>query len=261
MGLTIHYKLKSDVKSTDEARGLVEKLRECALKLPFEVGDIVEFKGEEECDFNSKTNSDEYRWLKIQSQRHIDIERHRSARVTPSHIIAFSTQPGEGCEQANFGLCLYPESIEINGKKLPTGFGTGFYWGSFCKTQYASDPACGGVKNFLKCHLAVISLLDYAKSLGILGSASDESHYWEKRDLAALVNEIGEWNEFIAAFSGALKDALGESNKDVKLESAISKNQEFERLEAGLERKNPQETDSMKRTARAIAALVGDIAK
>lgn len=33
MGLTIHYKLKSDAKSTDEARRLVEALRECALIL------------------------------------------------------------------------------------------------------------------------------------------------------------------------------------------------------------------------------------
>ena len=29
-------------------------------------------------------------------------------RVKPKHVIAFTTDPGEGCEQANFGLCLYP---------------------------------------------------------------------------------------------------------------------------------------------------------
>lgn len=32
----------------------------------------------------------------------------------------------------------------------------------------------------------------------------------------------------------------------------------FEHLEAGFERKNLEETDNMKRTARVIAALIGD---
>lgn len=260
MGLTIHYKLKSNAESTDEARRLVEALREFALKLPFkEVGNIVEFKGED-CDFHKADKDDEYRWLKVQSQQYIDGGIHSFAGVIPSRIIAFTTWPGEGCEEANFGLCLYPESIEIEGENVSTGLGTGSLWKSFCKTQYASNPECGGVENFLKCHLAVISLLDHAKSMGILESVSDESDYWEKRDLEALVNGIGEWNEFIAAFSGALKDALGESDKDAKLVSEISKHPGFERMEAGFERKNPEQTDSMRRTARVIAALVGGIA-
>lgn len=261
MGLTIHYELKSNAKTTDEARDLVEALRERALKLPFkEVACLVEFKGDE-CDFNKAGKDDEHRWLKIQSQQYIHGGSHSFAGVTPSHIIAFSTWPGEGSEGANFGLCRYPKNIEIKGENVSTRLGTNFLWKSFCKTQYASDPECGGVGNFLKCHLAVISLLDHAKSLGILKSVSDEGGYWVKRDLEALVNEIGEWNEFIAAFSGTLKDAIGNLDKDAKLVSEISGHSDFERLEASFERKNPEETDNMRRTARVIATLIGDIAK
>ena len=262
MGLTIHYQLKSDTKLTEEARGLVEELREYALGLPFkEIGNIVEFKGEEECDFNSKTDNDNYRWLKIQSQRYIDTEPGCRAGVIPLHIIAFTTWPGEGCEAANFGLCCYPKSIERNGEKLPTKLGTGFSWRSFCKTQYASAPDCGGIKNFLKCHLTVISLLDYAESLGILKSVSDEGNYWKRRDIKVLAIEVGEYNNFVAAFSGALKDTIEGSGEGARLEGAILKNPEFERLEADFERKNPKAADNMRKTTRAIASLIGDTKK
>ena len=36
----------------------------------------------------------------------------------------------------------------------------GWRYGTFCKTQYASEPDCGGVPNFIRCHLSVIHLLD-----------------------------------------------------------------------------------------------------
>jgi hypothetical protein len=26
-------------------------------------------------------------------------------------VIAFETEPGDGCEQANFGLCLFPGEV------------------------------------------------------------------------------------------------------------------------------------------------------
>jgi hypothetical protein len=31
----------------------------------------------------------------------------RQMEVLPMHVIAFGTEPGVGCEQANFGLCQY----------------------------------------------------------------------------------------------------------------------------------------------------------
>ena len=104
---------------------------------------------------------------------------------------------------------------------------SGWCWGSFCKTQYASNPECGGVANFLRCHLSVIRMLDHAKELGILRSVSDEGDFWEKRNIEDLSREVGQWNEAIAGWLGQLKDQLGPD-----LLAAITKFPNFEHLEA-----------------------------
>ena len=136
-------------------------------------------------------------------------------------------------------------------RQVPTGL-TGWRWGSFCKTQYASNPDCGGVANFLKCHIGLITLLDrMAKLPGLKVSLDDEgkfgrSYYsdnwreadaagrkrtyrWHKGqyDVAALARQVGEWNEMIAAEVGRLKDLLGP-----QLKSPITKFPNYEHLEA-----------------------------
>jgi hypothetical protein len=180
LGLTIHYKLHSDVRTTKEARQLVAQLREHALDLPFaEVGEVVELKGDA-CDYENRDRDDPLRWLAIQAGQYVERKSiHYS--VAPKHIIAFSTYPGEGCEQANFGLAVYPGVLDIvdprtgQNRRLRTGF-KGWNWGSFCKTQYATQH---GLDHFLRCHLSVIRMLDHAKELGILGSVSDEGDFWK----------------------------------------------------------------------------------
>ena len=207
MGLTIHNHLRSSTRSPKKARELVARLRGRALDLPFErVDDIIELSGQA-CDFNQYNREHPNRWLLIQA--------------------------GQGCEEADFGLCRYPATIAVSDpthprvrRKIRTGLG-GWTWGSFCKTQYASNPDAGGVNNFLRCHLSVIRMLDHAKELGILQSVSDEGDFWEKRDLESLVREVGEWNEMLAALAGRFKDAVGD-----EVLSAIAAFPNFERLEA-----------------------------
>ena len=231
MGLTIHYRLQSETCTAKEARQLVEQLRKKALDLPFaEVGEIVEVKGGA-CDFEKRGRDDPLRWLLIQSGQYIERDRTHYS-VMPKHIIAFSTDPGDGCEEANFGLCLYPAVLAIQDpragqpRRLQTGL-KGWCWSSFCKTQYSSGSQYGGVPNFLRCHLSVIRMLDHAKELGILGSVSDEGEFWEKRDVQALVREVGEWNEHIAGLVGKLKDMFGGD-----FHAPIAKYPDFEHLEA-----------------------------
>ena len=125
-------------------------------------------------------------------------------------MIAFSTLPGDGSEDANFGLAVYPKTIEVDGKKLRTNLGN-WSWSSFCKTQYASNPKVGGVENFLRSHVAVVKLLDAAAELGILNEVSDEGDYWEKRDIKSLAAEVGDWNSMMAGWAGRLKASFGES--------------------------------------------------
>jgi hypothetical protein len=83
------------------------------------------------------------------------------------------------------------------------------------------------VPNFLRCHLAVIKLLDQAKSLDMVESVSDEGEFWDNRDVAALAREVGEWNQMVAAFAGQVKDWFGDD-----VEAAITDFPDFEHLEA-----------------------------
>ena len=111
MGLTIHYALQADTRSVPKARRLVEQLRQRAFDLPLQtVGDLVEI-GETDCDFTTCEQDDPNRWLLIQAGQYIEHDDTHYT-VMPKHVIAFSAWPGEGCEEANFGLCLYPGTIE-----------------------------------------------------------------------------------------------------------------------------------------------------
>ena len=233
MGLTIHYQLKATARGIKAARQLVGQLRQRALDLPFkEVGPLTELAGDA-CDFQKRPKADSCRWMLVQAMGSVQRKPY-SYSFPPRQVIAFDTRPGDGCEAANFGLCLYPGRIDIEDRdvwpyrkrRLCTGL-SGWSWSSFCKTQYASSSDCGGVENFLRCHLLVIRMLDHARNLGILQSVSDEGDYWQKRDLKALAQEVGEWNEMIAAEAGRLKDLLGPD-----LQAPILQFPDFEHLEA-----------------------------
>jgi hypothetical protein len=231
LGLTIHYTLHSDTRSPKEARRLVEELRKKALDLPFaEVGEVVELKGDA-CDFEKYDRDNPLRWLVIQSGQYVERDRIHY-QVEPKHVVAFSCDPGEGCEQANIGLCVYPAALNITDQRTgqPRRLRTelkGWCWSSFCKTEYASSPSAGGVPNFLRCHLGVIKMLDHAKEMGILGSVNDEGDFWLKRDVKALAQEVGEWNEQMAGLVGQLKDMFGGG-----FQAPIAQFPDFEHLEA-----------------------------
>ena len=226
MGLTIHYGLTTDLGETADIRQLVDAVRQFALDLPLEsVGEVVEFTDDDEPQDETE------HWLRIQSETYVQVGDSYHP-VPPRHGIAFSTRPGAGCEAANFGFCTYPALLDVEGEQISTGR-RGWSWSSSCKTQYASNPSCGGVQHFLRCHLAVIKILDFFQTTGLTEvEVSDDGGYWKQRGLEALVREIGKWNELIAGFAGELKDVLGPT-----MEAAITAFANFEHLEAkGLQR-------------------------
>jgi len=252
MGLTIHNAFQAPKGTTEEqAIALVKKMHQKALDLPFEtVSDVHIFRGQE-CNFESKGRDengqlkDEFAWEKIEAGQYLDLPKRKSDKdgwrtsvgITPNFICSFSAWPGKGCESFNVVLAHYPETIETTVKNkwgwpvLKT-YKTrikGYSGRCFCKTQYASNPDCGGIENFLKCHLVVIKMLDYAKEIGILKHVSDEGNYWKKRDIQALASEVGSWNSMIAGMFGAIKDSLGQG--DVKIQGEIQKFSNFESLE------------------------------
>ena len=116
MGLTIHYKLETNTSSPDDARKLVEQLRQKALDLPFkEVGEIIDLGGDE-ADFEKQSKDSAHRWLLIQAEGSVP-KGGTYHRVKPSRIIAFSTWPGDGSEPANFGTGRLPENHRGSGKE------------------------------------------------------------------------------------------------------------------------------------------------
>jgi hypothetical protein len=102
-------------------------------------------------------------------------------------------------------------------------------WGSFCKTQYANDPRVGGMPNFLRAHLSVCAILEKAQEVGFDVHVSDEGDFWTKRDVKLLAQEVGEWDQMIAAQFGMLKDAVPDG---LAVESSMSGRPDFEKLEA-----------------------------
>jgi hypothetical protein len=260
MGLTIHYSLKAR-GSDAQARKLINALHQTAQDLPFkELGNVVELSGDQ-CNVNRRDEEDPLRWLLIQAQESVEIVSQRQViggqayrsyqRVQPIRLIAFTAWPGEGCEPSNFGLGQFPAVVDTHEGRLKTKL-SGWRYSSFCKSQYASNPNCGGVPNFLQCHLTVIALLDKAKELGCLAEVTDEGGFWNQRDLRALVQGIGSWNEMIAAFGGRLKDLLGDGS--LGIESEIAQYPNFEQLEAAGQAKLPPAYDK-------LAALIGRVAQ
>ena len=130
--------------------------------------------------------------------------------VHACHIIAFSTLPGPGCEVASFGLARYPATITIErgtyqGQIWRTSL-KGWSWTGFCKTEGAVDPVCGGLGNFLRCHLTVIKMLDATKDLGVLRDVCDESDYWDHRNIDYLINRMGGWERSLEGIRSLLQE-------------------------------------------------------
>jgi hypothetical protein len=96
--------------------------------------------------------------------------------------------------------------------------------------------------------LTLIALLDQAKELGYLAEVSDEGHFWEKREVEALVKEIGSWNEMIAAFGGKLKDVVGGG-----IQAPITEFPDFEKLEAAGQKRLPPGFEQLAKLIEQVA--------
>ena len=232
MGLTIHYTLRSEGGSAAEIRSLIGKLQARATALPFQhVTPVIEFKEELPDDWQ-ETLDPLAGWLGLQSEYALQLGDEHWDMVPPAHAIGFVVCVGEGSEPAAFALCRYPESFQSKGRAVPT-FLDGWCWRGFCKTQYASNPECGGTKNFIRCHTSIVALLDVAAELGILGEVSDEGDYWEGRSIEQLTERVNRYNRLVAGFVGAMRDAVEDVGGDPgALQSEITKYPNFEHLEA-----------------------------
>jgi hypothetical protein len=105
-----------------------------------------------------------------------------------------------------------------------------------------------GVKNFLQSQFTIIAMLDKAKALGCLDEVNDEGKFWGKRNVEALVKEIGSWNQMIAAFGGKLKDVLGGG-----VEMPIADYPDFEQLELAGQKRLPPGIEQLAQLIKQVS--------
>jgi len=213
MGLEIFYDLHAPANwPNGRVQDIVERVRDFALTLGFAEVDSV-----------LPNNPDAPKTLVIKDP---------SDAVLPPSVDStegwsFRTWPGEGCETALFGLCRFPGNVAVNEVETPTGWGEGWHYHTWCKTQYADRVSR---EHFLKCHQGVIAILDAFRAEGVEVNVRDGSGYWEHRDDTKLVKQLDDWNRTVAAVAGAIKDAADGSHGTVV--SPIFSAPDFERMEA-----------------------------
>ncbi|BAZ10466.1 hypothetical protein NIES4071_22820 [Calothrix sp. NIES-4071] len=221
MGLVISYQFELKSATVEQARSKIVALRKLASKLPFATIDqLVELEGKD-CKFDGDDIYDPNIFLKIRAMKPVKMADDGFEAISSKYMIAFDTLPGEGAETAAFGLATHTEITEANQV-------SDWIWHGFCKTQYASNPEYGGIKNFLKCHLMLVRMLDEAQKLGIVHKVSDDSGYWKERDVKELAYTIHHNNVMMAALTGQLKDGLNTK----EFHAPIFEYPNFEYLEA-----------------------------
>lgn len=280
MGLTIHHsqQTEGELGIRDVSR-LLEQVRQRAMDLPFHKVDdkLFDLSGDE-CDIAKMTPEqrkgldDCISWVLTGVYGSYEIARReyqlgpnsksvsiQSIDYPPKRVLGFSVLVAPGCEPLNFWLAQYPKTVRYELKAFPWRNRTyrtgkvGWSGRGFCKTQYASDPECGGLQNFLRAHISVITLLEFAQSLpGLKVEINDEGRYgtsyytddWKvpepvytwhpaTHDVALLAKESESWDQFIAAGAGAFKDAVQAAGGDPsQLISAIDSRPDREHLEA-----------------------------
>ena len=199
MGLHLNYELRlADNTSTKEVDRVLALLRAHAAMLPFDMVSEVKV-------LDNHGNTDQHPdpdtgWLKRWAQLVATPYPEDAPPMTGDVATArgFHVHPGIGCESATFGFMHRADE---------TGAHREWYWYCQCKTQYASTVSDA---HLIKCHLCLVSVLDYAITQGVDVVVRDEAHYWNTRDEQVLIFETAKMNRIVAAVAGRFADGLGE---------------------------------------------------
>ena len=238
MGLTVFYELRAPVTAT-RSRALIAQLHGAARELAFDqISAVHEFRAP-----GRDPRARDQPSLLLTATRAIEYDaatgERRTLFVPPEHCTFFSARVN-GAESASIGLASYASHVvleEERGRRIPTSLDGRYSWHSWCKTQYAALPACGGTANFLRAHLALIHLRDRARDLGLEIEVRDDGGYFESRSEAKLLAELDACNRVVAALAGHIKDALSKLFHVEVIEAPITRHPDFERLEAEGRRK------------------------
>ena len=238
MGLTIHHELRLPRDTPHErVEALVTQLQAAATRLPFErVSPVVHTFANGSTEFDkSQPLGGFFMFLASMLLDAKDPITGDWDRDALPEGYGFGVDPGEGSETAAFGVAWLPgrdNAFRLIPNEPPT-----WLWLSHCKTQYASNVS---VEHFVRCHTAIVALLDEAVRLGFDVRVVDEGEYWETRDIEMLAGKVDDMNHLIAGLAGALHDKLGD---DVRLEAPIFEHPEFEHLEMVLSSRAKSRSD------------------
>ena len=213
MGLEIFYDIHApDDWSSGRIRSVLSKARDVALGLGFaEVGKVEPNDPDCPKSICLKHCPKQYSYLAVDAESGW----------------FFRTWPGERCETAFFGLCRFPGCIVKDGLSIGTGYGKGWHYHTWCKTQYADVVSRA---HFLKCHLGIIQILDCLKRSGLVVNVRDGGDYWKSRKLERLIKRLEDMHCAVAAVAGAVKDAA--ESLPGAVVAPITAHKNFERLEA-----------------------------
>ena len=165
MSTTLNFSFANRNGSVTDIHQIIERLHDKALQLPFKtVGEIVDLSGDEVTATHGP--DDPIKTLLRKAQR----DGKRLVRV-----IGFVAKLGDGEGAAAIALAMYSEGQ------------TEWSWKSICQTWVSGTKTCGGIPNFLRCHLAVVALLDCASGLGIEVEVSGAADFGRKRDVTSLL--------------------------------------------------------------------------
>ena len=199
MGLTVGFEFEFRGSEKD-AREKLFYIRDKVKKLPVEdVGLLVTL----DWKHGTKDVNEQIGWMKIQYTRSVRKSDGCWMSTRPEVGYGFVINVGAGCEPMNIALTRLKRESIFKGK-------------AFCKDQYAKD--------FIKCHLLIISILDICKDEGILKSVEDEGGYWDSRDLSVLAENINASTMVLEQFSKMLKQM---APPGVEIVSAVDKSKNY----------------------------------
>jgi hypothetical protein len=189
MGLAIHFSLAlPETRDPAVAATQLARLRLAAERYPFHlITPIWRFR-------NAECGAGNGSPLREPRDRLRTAARYRATlpgtdcqlELEPREILGFVIRVGRRCESLPLGLARYPLLAPYGGEPYPTGL-PGWHWRATCVTQYAS--LCG-FEYFLRCHQAVIAVLDQARALGFGVTVEDEGGYWTHRDVSRLLEAV-----------------------------------------------------------------------
>jgi hypothetical protein len=224
MGLTLHYRLTAPAGCTARrAEALVRRYQAIASGWVTD-GRVVEV----DPIMTERSMLDRFgtAWLAVPHPT--EPNSSTGVAIPPEAGWIFPVDFGADCEWVWLGLCRYPATVTVGGKKRTTKLGTRWQFAHSTKTQYAS---LRGWENFVRCHVGAINLVGEWRGLGGGVKITDEGGYWPRRNLGGLRQRLDQMNGIVAALAGAVKDATDDDGR-APVVSPIFAHPQFERLEA-----------------------------